>query len=62
MEKVKKNGKIDIMKEDLTNATENGSIYHRYVLTEVNARMGYLKGALEKHEHTKKPVLEKCPC
>ena len=54
VEKVKKNGeKIDITKEDLTDASENVSIYHRYVLTEVNSRMGYLKGALEKHEHTK---------
>ena len=54
VEMVKKKGKkIDITKQDLTDATENVSIYHRYILTEVNARMGYLKGAMEKTEHTK---------
>ena len=54
VEMVKKNGeKVDIMREDLTDASENVSIYHRYVLTEVNPRLGYLKGTLEKHEHTK---------
>ena len=54
VELVKKNGKkIDIMKQDLTDAGENVSIYHRYVLTEVKPIMGYLKGAMEKTEHTK---------